>query len=107
MDKIVSDLQAFVRPVKIDKKPVSVGELINSVFSTILIPESITLQVSVAEGFPEVKADPQLLKRVLINLVTNAVQAMPDGGKLTLKCQVNQQGHVSVTVEDTGVGITE
>jgi PAS domain S-box-containing protein len=107
MDKIVSDLQAFVRPLKIDKKPVSIGELINSVLSTIVIPDTINLQVFVDDGFPEVKADPQLLKRVLINLVTNAVQAMPNGGKLTLKCQVNPQGQVSVTVEDTGVGIPE
>ena len=40
--------------------------------------------------FPQVKADPQLLKRVLINLVTNAVQAMPDGGKLTINAKVNR-----------------
>ncbi len=53
------------------------------------------------------KADPQLLKRVLINLVTNAVQAMPDGGKLTLSAQVDSQGQVVITVVDTGVGIPE
>ncbi len=53
------------------------------------------------------KADLQLLKRVLINLVTNALQAMPDGGKLTLKSQINSDGQVSLIVEDTGVGIPE
>jgi signal transduction histidine kinase len=57
--------------------------------------------------FPQVKADPQLLKRVLVNLVTNAVQAMPDGGKLTINAEVNSQGQVVVIVEDTGVGIPE
>ena len=44
MDKIVSDLQAFVRPIKIDKKPVNLDELIDSVLSTIIIPANITLQ---------------------------------------------------------------
>jgi signal transduction histidine kinase len=54
----------------------------------------------------QVAADQQLLKRVLINLVTNAVQAMPNGGKIMLKTQT-RSGEVSVTVEDTGVGIPE
>ena len=62
---------------------------------------------SMKTDFPQVKADPQLLKRVLINLVTNAVQAMPDGGKLTISSEVNSQGQVVVAVEDTGVGIPE
>jgi signal transduction histidine kinase len=65
------------------------------------------VQTQIENGFPQIKADLQLLKRVLINLVTNAMQAMPQGGKLTLKSQVNREGQVSVTVEDTGVGIPE
>ncbi len=58
-------------------------------------------------NFPQTKDDLQLLKRVLVNLVTNSVQAMPDGGKLTLRGQVNNEGKVSIYVQDTGVGIRE
>ncbi len=54
-----------------------------------------------------VKADVQLLKRVLINLVTNAVQAMPEGGELTIKAQTNNNKKIQITVEDTGSGIPE
>ena len=107
MDKIVSDLQAFVRPVKIDKKPISLKELVTVVFASVAIPTNIKAQAHIKEDFPQVKADPQLLKRVLINLVTNAVQAMPDGGKLTLSARINSQGQVVITVVDTGVGIPE
>jgi len=39
--------------------------------------------------------------------VTNSVQAMPKGGKLFIKSQVNRDGYVSISVEDTGVGIPE
>jgi signal transduction histidine kinase len=107
MDKIVSDLQAFVRPVKIDKKPISLKELVTVVFASVAISLNIDAQAHIKEDFPLVKADPQLLKRVLINLVTNAVQAMPDGGKLTLSARINSQGQVVLTVKDTGVGIPE
>jgi PAS domain S-box-containing protein len=107
MDKIVSDLQAFVRPVKIDKKPVSLKELFDSVFSTVDVPGNVVLRNQMSKDFQKVKVDPQLFKRVLINLVTNAIQAMPDGGKLTLASNINREQQVSVTVEDTGVGIPE
>jgi signal transduction histidine kinase len=107
MDKIVSDLQAFVRPVRIDKKPISLMELVTAVLAAVAIPENININVCTKADFPQVKADPQLLKRVLINLVTNAVQAMPDEGKLTICAEVNSQDQVVVTVEDTGVGIPE
>jgi PAS domain S-box-containing protein len=107
MDKIVSDLQAFVRPVKIDKKPVSLKELVDSVLSNIAIPNNINLENHVNQSSQQVKVDPQLLKRVLINLLTNAVQAMPNGGTLTLSLSFNGQKQASLAVEDTGVGIPE
>ena len=53
-----------------------------------------------------VVVDPDILKRVLTNLVTNAVQAMPKGGKLSINAYLEAKD-VFVTVEDTGVGIPE
>ncbi|MCL4430459.1 MAG: PAS domain S-box protein, partial [Chloroflexi bacterium] len=107
MDKIVSDLQAFVQPVKIDKKPVSLKELVTNVLASVAVPENIAVKIVIRENFPQIKADLHLLKRVLINLVTNSVQAMPDGGKLTLTGRVNPDSQVSVSIQDTGVGIPE
>ena len=107
MDKIVSDLQAFVRPITIDKQSINLKELVSAVLVSVAKTENINVTVHIQADFPQVKADPQLLKRVLINIVTNAVQAMPDGGKITLNGEVNSQNQVVVTVEDTGVGIPE
>jgi PAS domain S-box-containing protein len=69
MDKIVSDLQAFVRPVRIDKQPINLKELVTVVLGSVSIPENINMNACMKTAFRQVKADPQLLKRVLINLV--------------------------------------
>ncbi len=107
MDKIVSDLQAFVKPVKLDKQIIDLKQLVSSVLETVAIPENIQVETLVESEVNQANADPQLFKRVLINLVTNAVQAMPDGGKLTVTLQSNREGQVSVTVNDTGIGIPD
>jgi signal transduction histidine kinase len=107
MDKIVSDLQAFVQPIKIDKVPFSLKELVTAVIESITIPPNIKVKTRIPRGFPQIKADFQLLKRVLINLVTNSVQAMPEGGKITLTAKVDSEGHVLISVKDTGIGIPE
>lgn len=107
MDKIVSDLQAFVRPTRIEKKPLVLKETVEAVLTSVVIPSNISVQVQFQGGVSKIEADPDLLKRVLINLVTNSVQAMPDGGKLRVNSQAAREGQVSITVEDTGVGIPE
>lgn len=107
MDKIVSDLQAFVRPVKIDRKPLNLQELLSNVFATVIIPPNIAVQVDNQQSTLQIRADPQLLKRVLINLITNAIQAMPDGGNLFICTKITASGFVSISVKDTGVGISE
>ena len=107
MDKIVSDLQAFVQPVRIDKKPINLKELVANVLASVTIPNKIVVKTVIRGNLPQIKADPQLLKRVLINLVTNSVQAMPDGGKLILTGKAAPEGQVSLSIQDTGVGIPE
>ena len=107
MDKIVSDLQAFVQPVKIDKKPLILKDLVSDVLASVATPSNIIVETQIEDDFPQIKADLHLIKRVLINLVTNSIQAMPDGGKLILRGHVNPEGEVLVAVQDTGVGIPE
>jgi signal transduction histidine kinase len=60
--------------------------------------------VNVEDGLPNVKLDPLLFRRVLTNLVLNAAQAMPKGGRLTIAGQTGD-GSLTVAVQDTGVGI--
>lgn len=104
MDKIVTDLQDFSRPVNINPMKTDLKKLVKEVLSSVPVPKNVNVSLKISENFPLVSVDSPSLKRVLSNLILNAVQAMPDGGNLTVA--VNSTGEqVIITVEDTGVGI--
>jgi signal transduction histidine kinase len=104
IDKIVTDLQDYSRPLKPDLVEVDLCSAVPEALSTVEIPSKIKSEMVC--DVPELKLNLDLtfLKRIMVNLVNNAVQAMPDGGKLTVKVSV-KEGKAVVTVEDTGVGI--
>ncbi len=108
MNKIVSDLQDYARPLKPELVEISLHQLINNTLSTIRVPETVKVSVEIEEdlNFPKLMVDPTMMKRVFINLITNAVQAMPDGGKLTIRAFRTKEA-AFVSVQDTGVGISE
>jgi two-component system CheB/CheR fusion protein len=106
MDKIVSDLQMYVKRLDVVKQEVKVKPLIMGIVDKTKIPRNIQTSVQLEESLT-VEADPLLLRRVLVNLVTNAVQAMPNGGKLNISTQVNDKNQMQIDVGDTGVGIPE
>lgn len=105
MDKIVSDLQTFVRPVQAKMEIINLKPLVAAVLAQIDFPQNIQASMLIDDKVIA-NTDVQLLKRVLINLVTNAVQAMPEGGELTIKAANNKE-QVQIVVEDTGSGIPE
>ena len=106
MDKIISSLQDYARPYKPNLTPTSLHELVNSVLLTLSIPDNVEVNVLIPEDLPKVMVDPTFMKRVFTNLFTNALQAMPDGGRLTIRAHKTEEA-VSISVEDTGVGIPE
>ncbi|MCK4420866.1 hypothetical protein KAW18_09005 [candidate division WOR-3 bacterium] len=68
--------------------------------------EGIDLERSLSPELSEVVADPAQLHQVLVNLVVNAIQAMPDGGRLKVTTSTTEN-HISLIVEDTGVGMSK
>jgi signal transduction histidine kinase len=62
--------------------------------------------IDVEKDFPEITSDNSMLKRAVTNLVHNALQAMPNGGHLTIQ-GYRKEKRAFITVQDTGVGIPE
>ena len=94
IDKIVVDLQDFAKPLKPVLGAIDLSTIVIDVIKNRVIPEDIAVEYSVDAEANCFVADATYIRRMLSNLVNNAVQAMPNGGKLTLKAQRrNRQRH--------------
>ncbi|XHH10019.1 MAG: PAS domain S-box protein [Candidatus Bathyarchaeia archaeon] len=106
INKIVADLQDFTKLTKPQFEQVALQQVFKDTLSMIQVPENLTVKILVKPSFPKFQCDPNLLKRILTNLSLNAVQAMPNGGILTLKATI-RTGTVMISIQDTGTGISE
>src|SRR5207245_8984405 len=102
MNKIVSDLQDYAKQAKLTFVEYDMQRLINDSLSSIPVPRSVDVSTSVETGFPKLSVDPGLLRRAFTNIITNALQAMPDGGKLKIRAWTSQN-IAAVSFEDTGI----
>lgn len=74
--------------------------------ANINIPGNVTVKHYVRRDFPKLKVDQSYLQRILTNLANNTIQAMPNGGALTIKA-VQKDQKVIISVTDAGCGIPE
>jgi signal transduction histidine kinase len=106
INKIVSDLQDYTRPLKPNLQLANLSDLVEGTLVTIIIPKGIEVTTNIAEDAKPIKTDVAYMRRLLQNLITNAVQAMQEEGKLTIEA-VKRNDKVVLSVEDTGTGIPE
>jgi PAS domain S-box-containing protein len=103
---IIDDLLAFSRLPAPELEPISVNALVREVVMTLPLSDRISVEWTLAPDLPEAFADPRQIEQAVENLGLNAIQAMPDGGRLMLAThQAND--HVTITIRDTGPGIPE
>jgi PAS domain S-box-containing protein len=109
--QIVSSLLTFSRKSPITFEKISVSDLIDK--SALLSRhklelQDIELEINVPPHIPSIKGDFNQLQQCIINLIFNAIDAMPEGGKLILSGHYDSAGEtVEVLVKDTGCGIAE
>lgn len=106
MNKIVSDLQYYSRPIKPNIVITDLREIVREILSTIRIPKKIKVSINIEDAFSAFPIDPVLIKRVLTNLIMNAIQAMDDKGLLRINAYT-KGNDAFISVQDTGIGIPE
>ena len=106
INKIVADLQDFARPLNPHAEEADLKLIIDDLLSKNGLPENVKASVKVETEAKKLWLTPHYINRIMYNLVNNAVQAMPKGGKLTIHAY-KEANDVVITVKDTGVGIPE
>jgi signal transduction histidine kinase len=106
INKIVLDLQDFAKPLNPHAEETNIETIINELLIRNGVPNHIQTDAKVDVEAKTMMVDSAYMKRIIGNLVSNAVQAMPNGGKLTLRAY-READDIIITVEDTGVGIPE
>jgi signal transduction histidine kinase len=103
-NKIIADLLDFSRIKSAHKHPMVVAELVSDVLVRYPVPETVRVEIVIPAGLPNGYADQGQMIQVLGNLVVNASQAMPQGGRLAIAA-ARQEDTLAIAVTDSGAGI--
>jgi len=114
LDRRISHLLSFSRPAPFHPLRENVSRLVEGLlpaFSQLLRERGIELQLDLPGTLPEVRVDPMQLEQALVEIVSNALDAMPSGGRLRIAASVDgpgaAAGYVTIEIADTGPGIPD
>jgi len=112
LNRLVGDLLAYARPVLPQRQAVHVEDLVRGAVELARAAqqrdEQVSFDIRLDEGSHVIQGDPDLLRQAIVNVAENAIQAMPDGGTLTVRTYATTlDGHagVAIAIRDTGEGM--
>lgn len=94
--------------IVVDEKEINVGDMVEEtirIAAPAIQKGNFDLTVVIAPEFPILQADETRLRQVLLNLLSNAFKFTPEGGRICLKIDINDDGEPEFSVSDTGIGI--
>jgi len=107
--KIMNQLLNFARRRSIDRRPLELSRVVHNMLDVVqerMERGGIKLKVDLDSKCPKVLADQDQMGQVILNLVMNAIQAMPKGGSLTVTLKYNKK-NVNLAIADSGYGIPQ
>jgi len=110
IESLLNELLNFARPVRPQRMPVNANNIIESILTVQASPKDREIRVmkNLDGSLPDIVVDPMQIKQALLNLYANAVEAMPDGGAVSIRTSADEhKGMVLIEIADTGAGITE
>ena len=106
INKIVADLQDYAKTIRPVPAETDLEKLCEELLHAKKMPDNVKASCNIEMAVKPFMVDCNLLKRILENLISNAIQAMPNGGTLTL--DAHQEGHdIVIAIHDTGIGIPD
>jgi two-component system sensor histidine kinase HydH len=108
LNRVVQNFLDFARPAEKERSAVDVGGLLREVLTLTRLhaqKNGVKIELEVGET-PPVQANPEQIKQAFLNLILNALQAMPDGGTLTLAAET-EEDRLRLRFSDTGQGIPQ
>lgn len=103
-NKIITDLLSFAREPIADRGNINVKDLITDVINRYPPPENIVVSIDLGQNKTEIYADQFQMEQVVLNIINNAYQAMPQGGKICIEsCEKGKNALISIS--DNGPGI--
>jgi signal transduction histidine kinase len=108
LNSIVEQFLSLARPLEIKPEELSVQDVLNEVAALVegeAQQSKVQIRVVASSTLPPLKADREYFRQTLLNLILNGLQAMPEGGTLTLEAKTSN-GNFLIAVTDTGTGIT-
>ncbi len=109
IETTLEDLFSFVETVQPEKEPVALGGLLEKslmLYYPAMQKQQITHALRVPEPEPVLNLDRKLIHQVFVHLIRNSVEAMPEGGKLTITVE-QAENEVRIILTDTGKGIAD
>jgi PAS domain S-box-containing protein len=109
LNRIVVDFLFAVRPMNMEFRKGNVNAILGDLIEFVgyeLEGAGITYVLELGEDLPLIDVDERYMKQALLNLIKNAIAAMPEGGTLTIKTET-QDTDIRISVFDTGIGIPE
>jgi len=107
IENTVEDLFSFVEQVVLEKENLPLYPLINKslmLYYNAMQKQGIKYQLNVPDNAPTLEVDPRLMRQVFVHLIRNAVEAMPDGGKLDIRVELAPE-QVRISLRDSGAGV--
>lgn len=111
IEKIVEATLNFARPSKPNVKEENINDVINATLPLVEIStlkKKIEITTKLSQDLPKVKIDFKQIQQVILNILTNAVDAIEDAGRINIKSYLVEEGEVNyvvVSISDTGCGI--
>jgi PAS domain S-box-containing protein len=104
-NNIITDLLEYSREIRLEIEAANPKSIVTEALSLVRVPPNIQV-ADLTGNEPKIEVDSERMKRVFVNIIKNAVDAMPQGGKLIIESK-ESSGNLEIAFTDTGIGMSK